>query len=175
MDPIYTFTSHIAGKNARVSIYNDRIEWERPRGISGGKIAAGIMTAGLSLAATGVKNGKAGSEMIPVKNISSVTTKRDGLLNTLVSIITSGNTIDFRVSHAEAVAVKTVVTDLILGKYDAAAPAAAPATPAAAPLTPIAPQPDVAEQLQKLASLRDSGILTDEEFTAKKTELLARL
>lgn len=174
MDPIYIFTSHIGGKNARVSIYNDRIEWERPRGISGGKIAAGIMTAGLSLAATGVKNGKAGSEMIPVKSITSVSTKRDGTLNTLVSIITSGNTIDFRVSHAEAGAVKTVVTDLILGKYDVAAPAA-PVVPAAVQPVPPAPQPDIHEQLQKLASLRDSGILTEEEFTAKKAELLARL
>ena len=171
MDPIYTFTSHIAGKNALVSIYSDRIEWERPRGMSGGKIAAGIMTGGLSLAATGVKNGKAGTEMIPVKSISSVSTKRDGVMNTLVSIITSGNTIDFRVSHAEAAAVKTVVTDLILGKYDVAAPAAPASVP---PAETSAPQPDISEQLQKLASLRDSGILTEEEFTAKKAELLAR-
>ncbi|MCS5713190.1 SHOCT domain-containing protein [Herbiconiux sp. CPCC 205716] len=36
-------------------------------------------------------------------------------------------------------------------------------------------QLDVTEQLTKLASLRDAGILTDEEFTAKKAELLARL
>lgn len=34
---------------------------------------------------------------------------------------------------------------------------------------------DVAEQLHKLASLRDVGILTDEEFDMKKKELLARL
>lgn len=169
MDPIYTFTSHISGKNARVSVYNDRIEWVQPRGISGGKIAAGIMTGGLSLAATGLKAGKAGTEMIPVKSITSVSTKRDGMLNTIVSIITSGNTIDFRVSHVEATAVKTVVTDLILGKYDAIV-----ATPVAPP-TSSAPQPDIHEQLQKLASLRDSGILTEEEFTAKKAELLSRL
>ncbi|ROQ40694.1 putative oligomerization/nucleic acid binding protein [Frondihabitans sp. PhB188] len=36
-------------------------------------------------------------------------------------------------------------------------------------------QIDVADQLSKLASLRDAGILTEEEFTAKKTELLARM
>ncbi|GLK19049.1 SHOCT domain-containing protein [Herbiconiux flava] len=36
-------------------------------------------------------------------------------------------------------------------------------------------QIDVAEQLHKLASLRDAGILTDEEFATKKAELLARL
>ncbi|WP_082488376.1 SHOCT domain-containing protein [Microbacterium sp. Leaf159] len=31
------------------------------------------------------------------------------------------------------------------------------------------------EQLTKLASLRDEGILSDEEFAAKNAELLARL
>lgn len=35
--------------------------------------------------------------------------------------------------------------------------------------------PDVADQLTKLASLRDAGVLTEEEFAAKKTELLARM
>lgn len=35
--------------------------------------------------------------------------------------------------------------------------------------------PDVTELISKLASLRESGILTDDEFSAKKAELLARL
>ncbi|TXK17817.1 SHOCT domain-containing protein [Homoserinibacter sp. GY 40078] len=131
------------------------------------------MTGGLSLLATGVKNGKSGTEMIPVKNISSVTTRRDGIMNSFVSIITSGNTIDFRVSHGEAATVKTVVTDLILGKYDAAVEAAAAPVPEPAPTA--APGVDVTEQIAKLASLRDAGVLTDEEFTTKKAELLARL
>jgi hypothetical protein len=38
-----------------------------------------------------------------------------------------------------------------------------------------APQLDVAEQIGKLALLRDQGALTEEEFAAKKGELLARL
>ena len=33
---------------------------------------------------------------------------------------------------------------------------------------------DVSEQLQKLAELRDDGVLSDEEFEAKKAELLGR-
>lgn len=37
------------------------------------------------------------------------------------------------------------------------------------------PQPDVMEQIAKLAALRDQGALTEEEFGAKKTELLGRL
>ena len=34
---------------------------------------------------------------------------------------------------------------------------------------------DITDQLRKLAELRDVGILTEEEFSAKKAELLARL
>lgn len=32
----------------------------------------------------------------------------------------------------------------------------------------------VVDQIRKIAKLHEDGILTDEEFTAKKTELLAR-
>jgi hypothetical protein len=51
---------------------------------------------------------------------------------------------------------------------EAAAPPAAPAAPAAAPGL----SDDVVAQLTKLAELRDAGILTDEEFSAKKAQLL---
>jgi hypothetical protein len=169
--PLYQFTSHIAGKNATVRIYPDRVEWEKQRGVSGGKVTAGIMTAGISMLATGVKNGKAGSEMIPVKSMTSVTTARDGMLNSKVSIITSGNTVDMRVSHKEAETVRTTLTQLMLGNH----PSQQQTAPAAASAAPAAPQQDLADQLQQLASLRDAGILTEEEFTAKKADILARM
>jgi hypothetical protein len=35
--------------------------------------------------------------------------------------------------------------------------------------------PDLADQLHKLAGLRDSGILTSEEFEAKKADILSRM
>ena len=64
----------------------------------------------------------------------------------------------------------------------AAAPAAqAPAAPAAeapaaaspAPAAPAsAGQPDPTVQLQQLAVLHEQGILTDEEFSAKKAQVL---
>jgi Short C-terminal domain len=48
--------------------------------------------------------------------------------------------------------------------YDEPAPApAAPAPPA---------QPDYAEELQKLAELKAAGIINDEEFEAKKKQIL---
>jgi hypothetical protein len=44
--------------------------------------------------------------------------------------------------------------------------------PAPAP-APAAPAPDMTAQLQQLAELHNSGVLTDEEFTAAKQKLLA--
>ncbi len=37
------------------------------------------------------------------------------------------------------------------------------------------PQPDIPDQIRKLAELREVGILTDDEFSSKKAELLSRL
>lgn len=51
-------------------------------------------------------------------------------------------------------------------QQEAAAEQAAPAAPAAAP------QDDLVSQLEALAKLRDQGILTDEEFSAKKAQIL---
>jgi hypothetical protein len=105
--PLYEFTSHVGGKNAKVQIWPDRVEWAKPQSRSG---VATVMTLGANyLTKRGVD-----TEMIPVKAISSVTTKKDGFINTLVSVIASGSTVDFRVSHKEAQAVKDVLTRLIL-------------------------------------------------------------
>lgn len=177
---LFTFTSHIEGRNAKVSVYTDRIEWMRPR-VSGGKLAAGLMTGGLSLLATGVSGqGKGSTEMIPVKNISSVTTSRDGFINSKVSVITSGNTVDFRVSHAEAAEVKKALTQLIMGTHPSQStnpppPPLEPGRTATVGAGGAAPQEDVMAQLGKLGELRAAGILTDEEFNEKKAELLRRL
>ena len=189
--PLLEFTSHIEGKNAIVSIYPDRVEWLKPRGVSGAKVTAGIMTAGLSMLATGVKSGDAGTEMVPIRSISSVTTRRDGFLNTIVSVIASGNTVDFRIAHKEAERVKDTLTQLIRGSHESqrnggesksSAPvvvnvAPSAAVPAAAGAGATAPPaaPDVAAQLHQLGGLRDAGILTEDEFVTKKSELLARL
>ena len=40
------------------------------------------------------------------------------------------------------------------------------------PPPPPAPEEDPITQLERLAALRDQGILTEEEFTAKKAQLL---
>jgi hypothetical protein len=58
----------------------------------------------------------------------------------------------------------------------APAPAPAPAAaPAAAPTPAPAPIGNIPEQIKKLAELRDMGVLTPDEFEAKKKELLSRM
>lgn len=76
------------------------------------------------------------------------------------------------VEVAPTIADKTF--DLVSGIVKERFPSKAQPVSEAAPIT-AAPQIDVTEQLHKLASLRDAGILSDEEFSAKKAELLARL
>ncbi|MFH5211314.1 SHOCT domain-containing protein [Antrihabitans sp. NCIMB 15449] len=63
-------------------------------------------------------------------------------------------------------------------RVDREAPAPTP-TPAAAPAPPPAASSSDAESvvaaIEALARLRDQGLLTDDEFQSKKTELLSRL
>ncbi|MBO0909616.1 hypothetical protein [Arthrobacter sunyaminii] len=112
--PILEFASHTKGRNAQVRIFHDRIEWELKRSLSAGKLTAGLLTGGVSLLGTGVKHGNAFTEMIPLKRVSSVTTRRDGMMYTIVSVITTGNSIDFRVSHSEAKHVTDTLNRLIM-------------------------------------------------------------
>lgn len=108
--PIFEFTSHIAGKNAKVGVYPDRIEWKR-EGSKFGRATAATMTLGVSL----LGGKKAESEMIPMRSISHVATKRDGLMNSKVVVSTSGGQVEFRVSHGEADKVKTHILSALAG------------------------------------------------------------
>lgn len=152
--PLLSVKSHDDGRNADVIVYTDRVErvQERSR-----------MSVGRS---------KQETEVIPMRSISSVQTKKDGFRYSKVTVHATGNPIDFRLAHDDAVRMKEVITDLILGKHNpapAAAPSPAPAPQPAAP----APEVDVIGKLKELAELRDAGILTDDEFAAQKAKLLS--
>ena len=47
-----------------------------------------------------------------------------------------------------------------------------PAEAAAPPPAPVAPEPEYVGELERLAQLRDQGILSEEEFEAKKKQIL---
>lgn len=107
MSALLQFTSHIAGRNAKVAIYPDRIEWEQEGRVTMTRALGGALVTG------SLRKGGA-SEVIPIRAITSVTTKKDGLRNWAVSIITSGNSIDMRVSKDEATQVKDTLLRLML-------------------------------------------------------------
>jgi Short C-terminal domain len=175
--PIAIFKSHVDGKNADVAIYPDRVEWAKESFLgTGGKLVLGVATGGVSLFKTGVSGKLKGTEMIAMKSISSVTSKRDGIRFTAVAIIGTGNTISFRVSHADAIPMRELLTSLVLGTHDSqiqsdppnVSPSSAAVSTAANP-TP----PSIADELRKLAALRDDGILTEEDFQGQKQRLLS--
>jgi len=178
--PLFEVTSHIEGKNAKVRLWPDRIEWERKRGVSGGKITAGIMTGGASLLLTGVKGGKDAFDMVLLEHVVNVSNKKDGLLYHLVEVQTASggavNTTAFRVSRDEAAQFRQAILNAIQAQK-AISTQAVNVTVAQqqAPAAPAPAAPDLAAQLQQLAGLRDAGVLTPEEFDAKKAEILARM
>ncbi|MDU0347394.1 SHOCT domain-containing protein [Actinomyces sp. MRS3W] len=188
MEPLMQFKSHIAGKNADVAIYPDRIVWSRKGRLgAGSKAALGVMTMGASLLATGIRRSEDG-EVIPISSISHVGKRRGKGLNTEVMFTTSGGDLVMRVGHGLADRVIDTVMAIQRGDAQLAPVDTAPVygqTPAQAPTGgySVAPEPaapasggeDVMAQIQQLAGLRDAGALTEEEFAAKKAELLSRL
>jgi len=155
--PIMEFRSHVAGANAKVAIYADRIEWSRKGYKPAGGITGAVLTGGLSLALPGRRD----TNMIPVQQIQGVSTHRAGLSYTTVRVATAGDVTEFRVSKSDAEKVKATLLHLMSGP----APAQGTASPAAAG--------SLADELRKLAELRDAGVLTAAEFEAQKSRLLA--
>ena len=64
--------------------------------------------------------------------------------------------------------------DLGLQRPPAQAAATAPVVAAGTVLSAV-PASDPAEALQKIGKLRDDGVITEDDFQAKKSELLARM
>ena len=145
-DILFEGTSHDSGRNARVTLYGDRLERIREAKL------------------TSFSSAKQNVEVTPTRSITSVHAKKDGVLFTEVTAYASGNNIEFRFAHKEASKFVDTLMSLILGGQPGVS----------APITPSV-QPDVMEQLGKLGDLRDAGILTEDEFLSKKTELLGRL
>jgi hypothetical protein len=93
-------------------------------------------------------------EEIPMKNISSVEIS-SGLIPT-VNVYTSGNTLTFRTDVLQGPRFVEVLRDCLSKRSDA---------------RPSGGISDV-EQLEKLVSLLEKGILTQEEFDKKKKQIL---
>lgn len=104
-------------------------------------------------------------EPFPLSRISSVEARK-GLLVFEMKVHTSGDEISLTLMEGADAGADFVrkVQEAMLGE--------APATPAPGP----APSgEDPIAQLEKLGGLRAAGVISDEEFAAKKAELLARI
>ena len=163
-EPLMEFTSHIEGRNAKVAIYEDRIEWGRSSWHAPGGATAAVLTGGMSLAFSGKRKD---TNLVPIRQIQGVTTHRAGLRFTVVKVATAADIVEFHVTKPQAEEIKATITRLMLG---GSTPASAPG-PAAGLPRPTAPA-SVADELVKLVQLRDAGALTDEEFAAQKAKLL---
>lgn len=118
-----------------------------------------------------------GDKRIPYTSISAVDIKEPGAANGYLTFSILGgasppkgiqvaqkdeNSVVFSRNHvAEFMAVKQLVEQRIL---EAAS---------RSPQGSAAPQVDVADQLAKMAALRDQGIISEEEFAAQKAKLLS--
>jgi Short C-terminal domain len=60
-------------------------------------------------------------------------------------------------------------------QQDAQAQQAAPPPPAAPAEAPAADSDELINKLKELATLKDQGVLTEEEFSAQKAKILAQL
>lgn len=103
------FTSHIAGKNAQVVLFKDRIEWSKRPPVVLALILA-FLTVGISLFF--VRPWGASHEVMPLRSVSSVTMK-SGAVFSVVSVISTGNTIDFRSTNSDASAFRNALLTLI--------------------------------------------------------------
>jgi hypothetical protein len=102
------------------------------------------------------------TEVTPIKSVSSVQAKKDRLTLTKVTVYASGNDIEFKFRHDDAQKFKDALMGLILPT------SVQPADPGPSPTDPV-------EQIKKLGELREAGLLSAEEFEAKKAEIFARM
>jgi hypothetical protein len=83
------------------------------------------------------------------------------------------NMIDLRSNPAARAQVQAVVRRAAAGQQ---APAAAPAAPyMAPPAPPPPPEPTTAQRLQELETLRATGAISDDEYNAKRQQILTDL
>ncbi len=102
-------------------------------------------------------------ETIPLKGITSIE-RKSFMGHRSVRLHTSHDELEFKTFDKESE--QQLVTAIERGR--------AGSTPQPQPVA-AAVQPDASDTLRKLAELRDSGVLTDEEFASKKAEILARI
>jgi hypothetical protein len=151
---LFRASSSEVGRNSQVTLLADRIERVKER------------------SRLSVSGAHQDVEVTPLSAVSSVQAKKDGLAFTKVIVFASGNNIEFRFRHDDAHRFRDIITEQILQRDGASSgPQATPPVAENAAVLAL----DPSDQLRKLAELKDAGIITEEEFAEKKTEILGRM
>jgi hypothetical protein len=111
------------------------------------------------------------SEDFPLEKISSVQWQTGMLLGT-ITIFASGN--KAQIGNVQKPDGKAI-TDAVRARLNGGPRQAGAAAGVTAAAAPPASAPDAHERLRKLADLHRDGILTDEEFAAKKQQIIEEL
>jgi hypothetical protein len=99
-------------------------------------------------------------ESFPLSKVTAIEMSK-GMWGKKITLKMSGNSAEMTIFEGDSDALVNYIREHM---GEMAAPASAPS-----------PAEDIPAQIQKLAALKDQGILTEEEFTAKKAELLAKM
>jgi Bacterial PH domain/Short C-terminal domain len=107
------------------------------------------------------------SEDFPLEKVSSVQWS-SGMVTGTITIFASGNKAEIKNVNKDD---GKAITDLMRHRLSAPKPTATASSAAEAPTAAA----DIPDQIRKLGELRDAGVLTADEFEAKKAELLSRM
>jgi hypothetical protein len=110
-------------------------------------------------------------EDFPLDLISSVSMK-SGLASATITVYAGGAKHEISSVYKDDA---RAITDEIRNRVATRGASAASLATPPSPVTPPEPRPDVLQQLKQLGELRDAGVITDQEFEEKKSELLKRL
>jgi len=101
-------------------------------------------------------------ESFPLRNITSIDRSK-GLMGHKVTIIVSGNEATLKwINQGDVSSFTQYVNDRIGNREQPTS-------------KNISDKSDIPDQIEKLSILKDKGILTEDEFTKKKNDLLSRL
>jgi hypothetical protein len=160
----------VAGKNGQIALYDDKLVIKR----------AGV----LSLATQGLK----GTKEIPLSQITAIQLKQcskwaGGYLQLsihgsteskggLMSAIQDENSVLFGTSDPRAIFEATIIENINAEWIKLKEEILRRAEIARKPLGAAQTAPSSLDEIEKLASLRQRGIITEDEFQAKKKQLL---
>lgn len=157
--PLLKFTCLVNGREAEVSIHDDRIEW---MGIAPDRTGEAASTGRRAARLARIESGA-----LPFGNLSSVTVWRASARRAVVGVTAAGMAVEFRVAHEEAA---NLADELNRRMLEAAAGSA---DRVVLPRQTQAVQ--AADQIQTLGVLYAAGLLTSDQFNAERNELLAEI